>query len=106
MMDTELLSSLPSCVAAAAYCSARLMLAPDTHKSSLDLVWSPWHIYWSAYTWPDINWIVGRILECCQSPQTNHLAVYEKYSEDRFRHAAVFVQEQMNAVLIAKHDFD
>lgn len=106
IMDAELLSSLPSCVAAAAYCTARLMLAPDTHKLSLDLVWSPWHVYWSGYTWADINSVVFRILECCQSHHISHTAVYEKYSDCRFRHAAAFVEEQMNTVFAPEDEFD
>lgn len=35
------------------------------------------------------------ILECCQSPAKHHASVYEKYSDRRFKRAAIFVEEQV-----------
>jgi G2/mitotic-specific cyclin 3/4 len=36
------------------------------------------------------------ILECCESPQKHHGAVFEKYSDRRFKRASNFVQTEMS----------
>lgn len=36
------------------------------------------------------------IVECCESPQKHHSAVYEKYTDRRYKRASVFVQAEMD----------
>ena len=33
--------------------------------------------------------------ECCENPQKHHAAIFEKYSDKRFKRAATFVQNEM-----------
>jgi G2/mitotic-specific cyclin 3/4 len=35
------------------------------------------------------------IMECCENPQKHHSAVYEKYSDRRYKRASVFVSGEM-----------
>ena len=35
------------------------------------------------------------ILECCVVPQKHHAAIYEKYSDKRFKRASYFVESEM-----------
>lgn len=36
------------------------------------------------------------ITECCESPQKHHGAVYEKYTDRRYKRASIFVQTEMD----------
>jgi G2/mitotic-specific cyclin 3/4 len=33
--------------------------------------------------------------ECCETPQKHHAAIYEKYTDKRFKRAANFVENEM-----------
>jgi hypothetical protein len=35
------------------------------------------------------------IMECCENPQKHHAAVYEKYSDRRYKRASNFVRGEM-----------
>ena len=35
------------------------------------------------------------ILECCDNPRKHHAAVFEKYSDKRYKHAAAFVETEI-----------
>jgi G2/mitotic-specific cyclin 3/4 len=35
------------------------------------------------------------MLECCQQPRTHHAAVYEKYSDKRYKRASMFVEAEL-----------
>ena len=35
------------------------------------------------------------MVECCENPQRHHNAIYEKYSDKRFKRAALFVENEM-----------
>jgi G2/mitotic-specific cyclin 3/4 len=35
------------------------------------------------------------IMECCENPQKHHGAVFEKYSDRRYKRASVFVETEM-----------
>jgi hypothetical protein len=36
------------------------------------------------------------IMECCENPQKHHAAVFEKYSDRRYKRASVFVKDEMD----------
>lgn len=103
IMDERFVSSPPSYLAAGAHCLARLMLkkgdwvslVSEFHEIQLIFIQSPAHVHWSGYTWSQLRPLVSMILECCQSPQKHHNAVYEKYCDRRFKRAAAFVEEQI-----------
>lgn len=85
IMDERFVGCPPSYLAAGAHCLARLMLKKGN--------WSLGHVHYSGYTWAQIKPLVAMILECCRSPQKHHAAVYEKYSDRRFKKASTFVEE-------------
>jgi G2/mitotic-specific cyclin 3/4 len=37
------------------------------------------------------------MLECCEHPRLHHAAIFEKYSEKRFKEAAAIVQKELDA---------
>jgi G2/mitotic-specific cyclin 3/4 len=36
------------------------------------------------------------IMECCEAPTKHHAAVFEKYSDRRYKRASLFVQGEMS----------
>ena len=36
------------------------------------------------------------IMECCESPQKHHGAVFEKYADRRYKRASTFVETEMS----------
>jgi len=38
---------------------------------------------------------VSLILECCENPQKHHSAIFEKYTDKRFKRASLFVEAEM-----------
>jgi hypothetical protein len=58
--------------------------------------WSPAHVYYSGYTWTQLRSLVSMIMECCENPQKHHSAVFEKYSDRRYKRASLFVQAEMD----------
>ncbi|PBP18107.1 hypothetical protein BUE80_DR010987 [Diplocarpon rosae] len=86
IMDERFVGCPPSYVAAGAHCFARLMLKKGD--------WSPPHVYYSGYTWTQLKPLVSMIFECCVDPLKHHAAVYEKYSDRRYKRASQFVQAE------------
>ncbi|OAT06528.1 G2/mitotic-specific cyclin cdc13 [Blastomyces gilchristii SLH14081] len=87
IMDERFVGTPPSFTAAGAHCLARLMLRKGT--------WTPAHVYYSNYTYSQLYPLVSLILECCEDPMKHHSAVYEKYSDRRFKRASTFVKGEM-----------
>jgi G2/mitotic-specific cyclin 3/4 len=56
---------------------------------------SPAHVHYSGYTWNQLRPLVSLIMECCESPQKHHSAVYEKYADRRYKRASLFVKGEM-----------
>ncbi|KZL84372.1 cyclin domain-containing protein [Colletotrichum incanum] len=88
IMDERFVASPPSFLAAAAHCLSRLILKKGD--------WTPAHVHYSGYTWSQLRNLVTMILECCHSPHKHHLAVFEKYSDKRYKRAAEYVQTEIN----------
>lgn len=36
------------------------------------------------------------MMECCENPQKHHGAIYDKYSDKRYKRASQFVQNEMS----------
>ncbi|KAK2882498.1 hypothetical protein FQN49_000297 [Arthroderma sp. PD_2] len=88
IMDERFVGTPPSFTAAGAHCLARMMLRKGD--------WTPAHVYYSNYTYGQLHQLISLILECCESPQHHHLAIYEKYADRRFKRASVFVENEMH----------
>ncbi|TVY73287.1 G2/mitotic-specific cyclin-4 [Lachnellula suecica] len=88
IMDERFVGSPPSYVAAGAHCFARFMLKKGD--------WTPAHIYYSGYTWTQLRPLVSMMMECCENPLKHHSAVFEKYSDRRYKRASSFVEAEMS----------
>ncbi|KAI0834711.1 A/B/D/E cyclin [Hypoxylon sp. FL0890] len=87
LMDERFVASPPSYVAAGAQCLARLMLKKGD--------WTPEHVHYSGYTYTQLKPLMVTILDCCRTGRKHHQAVYDKYTEGLFKHASLYVEEQI-----------
>ncbi|WPG99855.1 Hypothetical protein R9X50_00267500 [Acrodontium crateriforme] len=87
VMDERFVGCTPSFLAAGAHCMARLMLRKGD--------WTPAHTYYSNYTYGQLRQLLAAILECCEEPKKHHNAVYEKYTDKRYKRASTFVEAEM-----------
>lgn len=103
-MDERFVGSPPSYVAAGAHCFARFLLKKGDWVSLKSLLLAvqftnhsqtPAHAYYSGYTWTQMRPLVAMIMECCENPQKHHSAVYDKYSDRRYKRASVFTQSEL-----------
>ncbi|KAK7514254.1 cyclin-like protein [Phyllosticta citriasiana] len=92
IMDERFVGCPPSFTAAGAHCLARIMLKKGAVCKG---EWGPCHVHYSGYTYDQIRPLVSVILECSQHPQKHHAAVYEKYSDKRFKRASLFVEQEI-----------
>ncbi|KAF2486265.1 cyclin-like protein [Neohortaea acidophila] len=89
IMDERFVGCTPSFLAAGAHCMARLMLYNGE--------WSKAHVYYSNYTWSQLRQLLAVILECCEDPHRHHSAVYDKYTDKRYRRASPYVEGKLAA---------
>ncbi|KAI8625129.1 hypothetical protein F5Y19DRAFT_272937 [Xylariaceae sp. FL1651] len=87
IMDERFVASPPSYIAAGAHCFSRLIL----HKGD----WTPSHVHYSGYTYNQLKPLVAMLLDCCRHARKHHSAVFEKYSDKRYRRASTYVEEEI-----------
>ncbi|KAJ3569754.1 hypothetical protein NPX13_g5974 [Xylaria arbuscula] len=87
IMDERFVASPPSYIAAGAHCLSRLIL----HKGD----WTPAHVHYSGYTYQQLKPLVTMLLDCCRHARKHHSAIFEKYSDKRYRHASTYVEEEI-----------
>jgi hypothetical protein len=39
--------------------------------------------------------LISLMMECCELPRKHHAAIYEKYTDKRFKRASLFVEAEM-----------
>ncbi|KAL2856997.1 cyclin-like protein [Aspergillus pseudodeflectus] len=86
IMDERFVGSPASFLAAGAHCLARLMLRKGN--------WSPAHVHYAGYTYSQLYPLISLMLECCEMPRKHHSAIYEKYTDKRFKLASIFVEAE------------
>ncbi|KAL3478637.1 cyclin-like protein [Aspergillus californicus] len=87
IMDERFVGSPASFLSAGAHCLARLMLRKG--------IWSPAHVHYAGYTYSQLYPLISLMLECCEMPRKHHAAIYEKYTDKRFKLASHFVEAEM-----------
>ncbi|KAH7385887.1 cyclin-like protein [Pyrenochaeta sp. MPI-SDFR-AT-0127] len=87
VMDERFVGCAPSFLSAGAHCLARFMLKKGD--------WSQAHVHYSGYTLNQLRQLLSVILECCDNPQKHHAAVYEKYTDKRYKRASIFVESEV-----------
>ncbi|KAF7585861.1 hypothetical protein BBP40_009962 [Aspergillus hancockii] len=87
IMDERFVGCPPSFTAAGAHCLARLMLRKGN--------WTPAHVHYAEYTYSQLFPLISLMVECCEIPRKHHAAIYEKYTDKRFKRASLFVEAEM-----------
>ena len=87
IMDERFVGCVPSFLAAGAHCLARLMLRKGD--------WSQAHVYYSNYTLSQLRRLLQAILDCCGNPHLHHAAVFDKYTDKRYKRASTFVEGEI-----------
>lgn len=87
IMDERFVGCTPSFLAAGAHCMARLMLRKGN--------WTQAHVFYSNYTYSQLVQLLAAMLECCENPRKHHSAVFEKYTDKRYKRASTFVAGEM-----------
>ncbi|KAI1814694.1 hypothetical protein GGS20DRAFT_547526 [Poronia punctata] len=87
IMDERFVASPPSYVAAGAHCLSRLLLRKGA--------WTPAHVHYSGYTYRQLKPLLSSLLDCCRHARQHHSAVFDKYSDKRYRYASSFVEEEI-----------
>ncbi|KAL8638407.1 MAG: hypothetical protein Q9228_004438 [Teloschistes exilis] len=87
IMDERFVGSPPSFVAAGAHCLARMMLKKGK--------WSAAHTYYSNYTYAQLYNLVFLMVECCENPRKHHGAIFDKYTDKRYKRASLFAETEM-----------
>lgn len=90
IMDERFVAVPPSWSAAVAHYMSRHMLRQGD--------WTPRHVFFSGYTEEQLLSGVAAVRESIEDPKTNFNAVFEKYSEKKFRKAAQFVTSWLQLV--------
>ncbi|OQE45076.1 hypothetical protein PENCOP_c002G02839 [Penicillium coprophilum] len=87
IMDERFVCTPPSFIAAGAHCLSRLLL----NKGN----WTPAHAFYSGYLYSQLIPVLTTLMECCENPRRHHAAIFEKYSDRRFKRAAMFVEAEL-----------
>ncbi|KAI1126068.1 hypothetical protein F5Y10DRAFT_245790 [Nemania abortiva] len=87
IMDERFVASPPSYIAAGAHCLSRLILLKGE--------WTPSHVHYSGYTYHQLKPLVTILLDCCRHARKHHSAVFEKYSDKRYRQASTYVEDEI-----------
>ncbi|KAE8388657.1 cyclin-like protein [Aspergillus alliaceus] len=87
IMDERFVGCPPSFTAAGAHCLARMMLRKGN--------WTPAHVHYAGYTYSQLYPLISLMMECCEIPRKHHAAIYEKYTDKRFKRASLFVEAEM-----------
>ncbi|KAJ6108925.1 hypothetical protein N7512_008762 [Penicillium capsulatum] len=83
VMDERFAAVPPSFLAAGAHCLARLVLDKG--------VWTFDHAHYSGYIYGQLLPVMDTLMECCQRPLDHHRAIYEKYSDRRFKRVSTLI---------------
>lgn len=87
IMDERFVGSPPSFVAAGAHCLARLMLKKG--------IWSTAHVYYANYTYAQLFNLILLMVECCEDARKHHCAIFDKYTDKRYKRASHFAESEM-----------
>ncbi|KAF4760742.1 hypothetical protein N7455_001404 [Penicillium solitum] len=87
IMDERFVCTPPSFIAAGAHCLSRMLL----NKGN----WTPAHALYSGYLYSQLIPVLSTLMECCENPRRHHAAIFEKYSDRRFKRASMFVEAEL-----------
>lgn len=53
------------------------------------------HIYYSNYTYTQLYSLILLIVDCCEDPRKHHAAIFDKYTDKRYKRASLFSETEM-----------
>lgn len=56
---------------------------------------TPAHAHYSGYLYEQLQHVMLTMLECCEDPHRHHQAIFEKYSDRRFKRASLYVEAEI-----------
>ena len=56
---------------------------------------SPAHVYYSNYTYAQLFSLLLLMIECCEDARKHHCAVFDKYTDKRYKRASQFCEGEM-----------
>ncbi|TGZ80579.1 A/B/D/E cyclin [Ascodesmis nigricans] len=89
VMDERFVASPPSFLAAGAHCLARHMLDKGE--------WTPSHTFYSGYTASQLEPLIQTLVECCENAQEHHKAIFDKYTDRRYKRASIYVAKWIDS---------
>ncbi|KAK7203131.1 cyclin-like protein [Myxozyma melibiosi] len=90
IMDERFVGAPPSWLAAAAHCLSRKILNRGE--------WTDAHVYYSGFLLSQLRPAMNVLVECLRTPKDHHRAIYEKYSDRKFKKASLYVSEWIAGV--------
>jgi hypothetical protein len=109
IMDERFVGSPASFLAAGAQCISRLLLGKGDwvssrfslhiHLSSLLIIIlkkTLAHAHYSNYTYSQLYPLIKLMMECCETGRKHHAAIFEKFSDKKYRYNALFVEDRIN----------
>lgn len=52
-------------------------------------------MYYSNYTYSQLHSLILLMVECCETPHKHHAAIFDKYTDKRYKRASQFVESEM-----------
>ena len=52
-------------------------------------------MYYSQYTYSQLHSLLQLMFECCENPQKHHAAIFDKYTDKRYKRASQFVENEL-----------
>ncbi|KAH7584188.1 related to G2/mitotic-specific cyclin-4 [Nakaseomyces glabratus] len=90
LMESSLISALPSWLAAGAYFLSRIILGYEE--------WTLKHVYYSGYTHEQLYPLATLILDNCQNYEESHQAIWTKYSQPQYHQVSILVTKFLGRV--------
>lgn len=62
-------------------------------------------MYYSNCTYAQLHPAMSLMIECCDYPQRHHAAIFDKYTDKRFKRASHFVENELNKGFVLPHAY-
>ena len=56
---------------------------------------SPAHVYYANYTYTQLFNLILLMVECCEDARKHHCAIFDKYTDKRYKRASQFAESEM-----------
>ena len=56
---------------------------------------SPAHVYYANYTYTQLFSLILLMVECCEDARKHHCAIFDKYTDKRYKRASQFAEAEM-----------